>query len=129
MTNLTTIKRDYERALAKLGIVPKRSAAQRRHRRVKQRKRPPQLQRPQRAKIGPFGELGTIIRTEREGRGLTLAGFAEPIGVARQSVCHWEQGRSIPRPITIRRISGVWDIPLVDLALAAANSLPHRKTP
>lgn len=68
--------------------------------------------------VGIFGEL---IRAERNRYQLSLRGFAAHVGTSRSAVWHWEHGNSVPSPATVRRISEVFQIPLVTLALAVVK--------
>ena len=39
----------------------------------------------------------TNIKKERNNKNLTQSQLAKKIGVSKQTVCDWEEGRSVPR--------------------------------
>lgn len=46
---------------------------------------------------GPL-TFGSFLRAIREGEGMTLAQFAEPLGISRQKLCDVESGRRTLNP-------------------------------
>lgn len=55
----------------------------------------------------PASGFGAVIRAARLQGALTLDEFGERLGVARQTVSNWEQGRARPRPQLLRRIADI----------------------
>jgi transcriptional regulator with XRE-family HTH domain len=49
------------------------------------------------SKLDAIGAVGTLIRRWRQQQGLTVAKFAEKMGVSRPTVWAWESGKSQPR--------------------------------
>jgi putative transcriptional regulator len=52
-----------------------------------------------------YDEPATIVRTLRQALGLTQEQFAAEIGVTVSTVNRWENGRTRPQPLAMRRIT------------------------
>ena len=56
------------------------------------------------ARLEAAADLSGRIRDARKECGLTQLGLAKAIGVARETVCDWETGKTSPRPIQLAAI-------------------------
>ncbi len=57
-------------------------------------------------------EIGAKIREARTEAGFTQEQAAEALGVSRQTVSHWENGRSYPDIVSVIRMSDLYSISL-----------------
>ena len=57
-------------------------------------------------------EIGTIIRNARNESGLSQEKAAESLGVSRQTVSNWENGKSYPDIISVIRMSDLYSVSL-----------------
>ncbi len=55
--------------------------------------------------------LGMMIRRRREERKISQEGLAELIGVSRQAISKWEQGKAVPTPDNLERLENVLELP------------------
>lgn len=79
-----------------------------------------------------MGELGTLIRTARTSRGLSLRKLEELAGIGFNTIRDIERGDiGRPTPETLQGLASALDIPYRDLALAAygANGHSASRTP
>jgi transcriptional regulator with XRE-family HTH domain len=63
-------------------------------------------------------EFGERVKAVRTGAGLTQEQFASRLGVTRQAVSNWENGRNLPDIEVVIAISRTFDISLDELILA-----------
>lgn len=61
-------------------------------------------------------DLGALIRDRRAASGLSQEELARRVGVTRQAVSHWENGRNLPRPDELRALATALQTPLAILA-------------
>ena len=57
-------------------------------------------------------EIGSIIRSARNGAGLSQEQAAEALGVSRQTVSNWENGKTYPDIISVIRMSEIYSVSL-----------------
>ena len=57
-------------------------------------------------------EIGTIIRNTRNAAGLSQEQAAEALGVSRQTISNWENGKSYPDIISVIRMSDLYSVSL-----------------
>jgi transcriptional regulator with XRE-family HTH domain len=55
-------------------------------------------------------EAGGRLRTARKTAGLTLEAVADRLGLARQSIAHWEMGRSFPGPEGLKEVADLYGV-------------------
>ena len=80
------------------------------------RKSPPGLKRaPRKTKFG------TLLRSTRERKGLTLRDVEEGTGLLNGGISHLENGRSVPSLITAIILCKFYGLPLKKLAAAVAE--------
>lgn len=71
--------------------------------------------------------LGTVLTKQRAGLGLTMQAVAEPVGVTKAMILHWERGTKTPTPGNLSRLAAALELDFKDLfALAGypAEGLP-----
>lgn len=77
-----------------------------------------------------FKELGTRIASARKEHGLTQARLAEQLGIAQQTLAHYEVGRIRVVASLIPRIAELLDLSLDELLLGApVVRLPGKRGP
>lgn len=57
-------------------------------------------------------EIGAIIKKARQEKGLTQEAAAEALGVSRQTVSNWENGRTYPDILSVIRMSDLYTVSL-----------------
>ena len=57
-------------------------------------------------------DIGSIIRKARQEKGLTQEAAAEALGVSRQTISNWENGRTYPDILSVIRMSDVYAVSL-----------------
>lgn len=57
-------------------------------------------------------EIGAIIKKARQEKGLTQEAAAESLGVSRQTVSNWENGRTYPDILSVIRMSDLYAVSL-----------------
>lgn len=57
-------------------------------------------------------DIGSIIRKARQEKGLTQEAAAETLGVSRQTISNWENGRTYPDILSVIRMSDVYAVSL-----------------
>ncbi len=57
-------------------------------------------------------DIGSIIRKARSDRGLTQETAAEALGVSRQTISNWENGRTYPDILSVIRMSDLYAVSL-----------------
>ena len=57
-------------------------------------------------------EIGSKIRNARNEAGYTQERAAEALGVSRQTISNWENGRSYPDIVSVIRMSGLYSVSL-----------------
>lgn len=55
--------------------------------------------------------FGNMLRTARVNGGLTLTTVAATVGVTRQTVASWEEGRTLPHPANIKALGKALGVP------------------
>ncbi len=60
-------------------------------------------------------EIGSRIRSARNGAGYTQERAAEALGVSRQTVSNWETGKSYPDIVSVIRMSDLYSVSLDSL--------------
>jgi len=71
--------------------------------------------------------LGTVLTKQRAALGLTMQAVAEPVGVTKAMILHWERGTKTPTPGNLSRLAAALELDFKDLfALAGypAEGLP-----
>ncbi|MBR5231812.1 MAG: helix-turn-helix transcriptional regulator [Clostridia bacterium] len=71
-------------------------------------------------------EIGTIIKKIRNEKGMTQEAAAEALGVSRQTVSNWENGRSYPDIISVIKMSEIYSVSL-DRLLKEEESMSYRE--
>lgn len=66
-------------------------------------------------------EFGERVKAVRTGAGLTQEQFASRLGVTRQAVSNWENGRNLPDIEVVIAISRTFDISLDELILGGED--------
>lgn len=69
--------------------------------------------------------FGEILRSRREGQGLTQQEVAELLGVSNATVVSWEQGRYSPRDHNLERLKELFD----DLEATVTPVIQKAETP
>ena len=57
-------------------------------------------------------DIGSIIKKARQEKGLTQEAAAEALGVSRQTISNWENGRTYPDILSVIRMSDVYAVSL-----------------
>ncbi len=57
-------------------------------------------------------DIGSIIKKVRQEKGLTQEAAAEALGVSRQTISNWENGRTYPDILSVIRMSDVYAVSL-----------------
>lgn len=70
-------------------------------------------------------EIGTKLRNARTKSGLTQEKVAEEIGVSRQSVSNWENGRSYPDIVSVIKLSDLYSVSLDELLKEDKKMINH----
>lgn len=66
--------------------------------------------------------VGERIRHLRNGKGLSMRGFAKELGVSYQSVWLYESGRTLPRSRIALRMAQILEVSLDDLLSGGAEN-------
>ena len=67
-------------------------------------------------------EISTLIKKSRNESGLTQEQAAESLGVSRQTISNWENGKSYPDIISVIKMSDLYSVSL-DYLLKEETSL------
>lgn len=70
-------------------------------------------------------EIGTKLKNARVKSGLTQEKVAEKIGVSRQSMSNWENGRSYPDIISVIKLSDLYSVSLDELLKEDKKMIEH----
>ena len=70
-------------------------------------------------------EIGTKLKNARAKSGLTQEKVAEEIGVSRQSMSNWENGRSYPDIISVIKLSDLYSVSLDELLKEDKKMIDH----
>ncbi len=76
-------------------------------------------------KSGDGMEIGTKLKNARTKNGLTQEKVAEEIGVSRQSVSNWENGRSYPDIVSVIKLSDLYSVSLDELLKEDKKMIKH----
>lgn len=55
-------------------------------------------------------EFGKAMSMFRKSKGLKQGELADIIGVSRQSICYWENGKYVPAPEHVRLVAKALDV-------------------
>lgn len=69
-------------------------------------------------------EIGSKIRSARTGAGLTQEKAAEALGVSRQTISNWENGRTYPDIVSVIKMSDLYQVSL-DHLLKGEDAKPQ----
>ena len=72
-------------------------------------------------------EIGTRLKNARVEMGLTQERVAEEIGVSRQTVSNWENGRFYPDIVSVIKLSDLYSVSLDELLKEDKNMIRHLK--
>lgn len=70
-------------------------------------------------------EIGTKLKNARAKSGLTQEKVAEEIGVTRQSMSNWENGRSYPDIVSVIKLSDLYSVSLDELLKEDNKMIEH----
>lgn len=70
-----------------------------------------------------YEQFGALVRSAREGRGLTQADVAEKLGMSRTSVTNMEQGNQPVSLATLYHLADILDVEPVDLLPAQPTTI------
>ncbi len=70
-------------------------------------------------------DIGTKLKNARTKSGLTQEKVAEEIGVSRQSVSNWENGRSYPDIVSVIKLSDLYSVSLDELLKEDKKMIDH----
>lgn len=62
------------------------------------------------------------LRALRVGMGLTQAQLADKLGVSNLTVSRWEQGKGMPAPKNIKKMSEIFGVPGKDIFFELINN-------
>lgn len=70
-------------------------------------------------------EIGEKLRLARQNSGKTQEQVGEAIGVSRQTISNWENGRSLPDVVSVIKLSDLYQVSLDELLKGDGNMLRH----
>ena len=68
-------------------------------------------------------DVGTSIRDLRLAHGLTQEGLAAALYVSRQTISHWESGRTVPDAQSLLLMSALFDVTIDELVKGGVETM------